>query len=120
MSTLLSTMNSSTQDWAPVQVRCSTKSTTSTVKRPTYSSQAMHLRKVEESDGPVQTKTLSHESRQELMKARTAKGFSQVELTLKCGFPANSVRDIESGRSIPSGAQLSLLNRHLCTKLSLR
>ena len=83
--------------------------------RVTFSSDAALQRKLAESDeiGQVKMKTLSPPTRQEIVQRRVANGWNQQQLNQQCGFPANLIRDIESGRVTPSPTQLNILNRIL-------
>jgi len=48
---------------------------------------------------------------------RTAAGWNQVQLNQQCGFPVNTIREIEAGRLTPNTQQLNTLNRVLKTGL---
>ncbi len=87
--------------------------------RVTFSSDAALQRKLAESDeiGQVKLKTLSPQSRQEIVQRRVANAWNQQQLNQQCGFPANLIRDIESGRVTPSPTQLNILNRILRASL---
>ncbi len=88
----------------------------------TFSSDAALQRKLAESDeiGQVKIKTLAPETRQEIVQRRVANGWNQQQLNQQCGFPANLIRDIESGRVTPSPTQLNILNRILRASLKFR
>jgi ribosome-binding protein aMBF1 (putative translation factor) len=88
----------------------------------TFSSDAALQRKLAESDeiGQVKIKTLAPETRQEIVQRRVANGWNQQQLNQQCGFPANLIRDIESGRVTPSPTQLNILNRILRASLRNR
>ncbi len=109
------------QDWNPVVVRGvnAKRPGTSQQDRPKYSAEAERLRKIENADGPVKTKTLSTESRQAIVAARVANKWSQADLNMRCAFAANTIRDIEAGRMTPSGGQLNTLSRVLKVQLKL-
>jgi len=62
-------------------------------------------------------KTLTAESRQELVQKRVALGKNQVQLNQDCRFPVNTIRDIENGRYCPNQGQLGTLNRVLKSSL---
>ncbi len=106
------------QDWNPVVVR-------STAKKPVIggaggsrgghaaTAEAIRLRRLEEEDIPVPTKHLSSESRIEMIRARTAKGMTQVQLNTACAFPLNTIRDIENGKLCPTPAQMNSIKRVL-------
>jgi DNA-binding transcriptional regulator YiaG len=104
------------QDWTPVII--SKKSYASALRSATialpavkYSNQAHHLAKVEAAEAPVKMKTLSAESRQKIVAYRTLKQITQKQLDQACAFPANTMRELESGRMTPSSGQLNTLNR---------
>jgi len=69
--------------------------------------------KLDEADGPIKLKTLSLEMRQEITNRRVAKQWTQADLNKFCSFPANIIREIESGRLSPNPNQLTVLNRVL-------
>lgn len=111
------------QDWNPVTVRgtaaSATKRSAAAAARPKYSAEAQHMRKIEEADGPVKSKTLSSESRQAIVAMRVANKWSQADLNMRCAFAANTIRDMEAGRLTPSGGQLNTLSRILKVQLKL-
>lgn len=106
------------QQWETVVIRKkgNTKTSQSAAKPPV--SQATKLMRALDSEGPVKVKTLSSDSRQEIVRARSALSMNQVQLNTACSFPSNIIRDIESGRIIPTPQQLNVLNRVL--KLALK
>jgi ribosome-binding protein aMBF1 (putative translation factor) len=64
-------------------------------------------------------KELTSESRQAMMSARAANKMTQVELNQRCSFPANTIRDIESGKTTPNQSQVSILQRILKIQLKV-
>ena len=68
---------------------------------------------------PVKMKELSSESRQAMMGVRAANKWTQVELNRLCGFPVNTIREMEAGRQCPNPKQLSIINRVLKTQLKV-
>ena len=73
-------------------------------------------KKLEETEvGKV--KTLTAESRQEIVQKRVALGKNQVQLNQDCRFPVNTIRDIENGKYCPNQGQLGTLNRVLKASL---
>ena len=104
------------QNWEPVTVRRS--HTTSKAAPVHYSATASYMQKLDQSDGIVKKKELSSTSRTEIMQTRVALGLNQVQLNQQCAFPANTIRDIESGRAVPSPGQMTILSRVL--KISLK
>ena len=118
------------QDWTPVIVGKKSyasalrSSTTSSARvAPTFipksSNQAQHLAKVEAAEAPVKMKTLTAESRQKIVAYRGLKQITQKQLDQACAFPANTMRELESGRLTPSTGQLSTLNRFVGGGLKL-
>ena len=108
------------QDWNPVVVRSTAKKTTAGAgagaggpSRGGISEAAARIRRLEEEDIPKPTKHLSTESRTEMIRARTAKGMSQVQLNTACAFPLHTIRDIENGKLCPTAAQMNALKRVL-------
>jgi ribosome-binding protein aMBF1 (putative translation factor) len=118
------------QDWTPVIV--SKKSYASALRSATLSSGArvapapvrrsnevFHLAKVEAAEAPVKMKTLTAESRQKIVAYRGLKQITQKQLDQACSFPANTMRELESGRLTPSTGQLNTLNRFVGGGLKL-
>jgi ribosome-binding protein aMBF1 (putative translation factor) len=62
-------------------------------------------------------KTLTAESRQEIIQKRVALGKNQVQLNQDCRFPVNTIREFEAGRLCPTVQQLNMLNRVLRASL---
>ena len=62
-------------------------------------------------------KQLSAASRQEIVNRRVANKWSQADLNTQCCFPANTIREIEAGRTPPTIGQLNKLNQVLKTGL---
>lgn len=71
------------------------------------------VRRLEEDELPVLKKILGPEMRQKMIGARVARGWNQQQLATQCALPASVIRDIETGRVVPTGAQLNTLNRLL-------
>jgi DNA-binding XRE family transcriptional regulator len=107
------------QDWNPVIVNSGKRVVKGAgVKVPTLTAGAAAQRRVENEELPVR-KTLSAESRTQMMQLRAAMKKTQVELNQMCGFPANTIREIEAGRLTPNPSQLIRLNNVLRVKFSL-
>jgi len=109
------------QDWNTLRIQ-GTKAKISTGTRvpsknttPDVASQ----RGLDQQETAQKAKTLSTESRTQIMQVRAAMKKTQVELNQMCQFPANTVRDIESGRIVPTPSQLIRLNRVLQMKFVL-
>jgi hypothetical protein len=80
--------------------------------------EAIRLAKLDNNDF-VKLKSLSIDARQELVKARVAKGFNQEKLAQALAIPANLYKDIENGKTIPQQNVLSKINSFLGTKVKL-
>jgi len=111
------------QDWEIVTVkRHSAANAANATNRPTgtatgskvrVSSTAASMRKLDSADTPLKRKELAPESKQLIIAARSSNSWSQVDLNRHCGFPANTIREIEAGRICPSPGQLQILSRVL-------
>jgi ribosome-binding protein aMBF1 (putative translation factor) len=103
------------QDWTTVVVRSTAakKSAGGAASRHTVSDEAVRLRRIENEDIPIPTKHLSSDSRTEMIRARTAKGMSQVQLNTACALPLNTIRDIENGKLCPTSMQMNSIKRLL-------
>ena len=112
------------QDWTPVIIgkKSYASALSSSKVAPTLvksSHQAQHLAKVEAAEAPVKMKTLAPEARQKIVAYRTLKEITQKQLDQACCFPANTMRELESGRMTPSTGQLNTLNRFVGGGLKL-
>jgi ribosome-binding protein aMBF1 (putative translation factor) len=110
------------QDWEPVVIRSSKRLAAQQqvqASKPAYTADASQIRKIDQATEPQKTKTLSLEARQTISSMRSTLKITQVELNKRCSFPANTIRDIESGRIVPAQSQLSILNRVLRTTIKL-
>jgi DNA-binding transcriptional regulator YiaG len=107
------------QDWEIVTIRKkASMNTPLTSVKTHHTAISAATKKIAEADEPFKTKSLSPESRQQLIQQRAALKMNQIQLNQLCGFPANTIRDIESGRVVPGQGQLNLINRHL--KISVK
>ena len=110
------------QDWEPVVIRSSKRLAAQQqvqASKPAYTADALQICKIDQATEPQKTKTLSLEARQTISSMRSTLKITQVELNKRCSFPANTIRDIESGRIVPAQSQLSILNRVLRTTIKL-
>jgi ribosome-binding protein aMBF1 (putative translation factor) len=115
------------QDWTPVIVGkksyasalSSTYSSAKVAPLQKRSNDVFHLAKVEAAEAPVKMKTLAPEARQKIVAYRTLKEITQKQLDQACCFPANTMRELESGRLTPSTGQLNTLNRFVGGGLKL-
>ena len=67
----------------------------------------------------VKLKELSLDARQTMIQARVALGMNQLQLNQLCRLPANTIRDAEAGKQVPSHGQLNIINRNLKTNIKL-
>ena len=104
------------QDWDTVKI--GTHARRPVVSRPAKPAGTKALIALED-ETPVPTKSLSAESRATIVRLRTDREppMTQAGLNTACSFPANTIRDIESGRLCPTPTQLNVLNRVLRTAL---
>ena len=77
---------------------------------------AANARKLETTDFGKQ-RSLTAESRNEIVQRRVSLGKNQIQLNQDCRFPVNTIRDIENGKYCPNPGQLSMLNRMLKSSL---
>jgi len=109
------------QDWDPVVIKRTAQRHVvkgAGVKLPSLTAAAAEQRRAETAEVP-KPKVLSAESRTQMMQRRAAMKKTQVEINQLCGFPANTIREIEAGRLTPNAGQLIRLNNVLRTKLTL-
>lgn len=108
------------QDWTTVVVRRHkgrSGAGGSAPASPFRAAGAATLRALDHGDEPVRTRSLSSESRNDIIRLRVAQTLSQSDLNARCAFPLHTIRDIEAGKLCPSPAQLNVLNRVLKTTL---
>ena len=99
------------QDWTPTIVRNSARIAAKNKSiQPKRSAEAQRLHKVENEEF-VKSKTLSSESRQELVQRRLAEKLTQQQLDQRCSFPAHTIRDLEANKRCPTQKELQTLNR---------
>jgi len=106
------------QDWDPVILKRSGPRRVVKGAGTAVTAAAAEQRRAEAAELP-KPKVLSAESRTQMMQLRAAMKKTQVEINQLCGFPANTIRDIESGTLTPNAGQLIRLNNILRTKLTL-
>lgn len=112
------------QDWTPTILRngkvMQARKAAEQAAKPKLSAEAIRLAKLDNAeDGIKRSKTLSAESRQAMMRLRAEQKWTQRDLDMRCSFPANTIRELESGRLAPSSSQLNTINRVLKTGLKL-
>ena len=107
------------QDWNTVTIRNSARIAEKNRQiQPKRSGEAQRLAKVEREEF-VKTKSLSPESRQELVKRRLEEKLSQQQLDQRCSFPAHTIRDLEGNKRCPTNHELQQLGRVLKINLKL-
>ena len=106
------------QDWELVTIRKKPSMNTPAVKTH-YTTNSTAVKRIADADEPFKTKILSPETRQQLIQQRAALKLNQIQLNQLCGFPVNTIRDIESGKIVPGQNQLNIMNRHLKTNAKL-
>lgn len=110
----------SDQDWQPVTItkKIAPVSAAKQSRPVHYTHDAAAARKLEQAEDVCPVKKLSNASRTLIMQKRAEKQMNQTQLNTHCSFPANTIRDIESGKLIPTQNQLTTINNAL--KLSLK
>jgi ribosome-binding protein aMBF1 (putative translation factor) len=107
------------QDWNIVRIQGVKMATKSKTPSKNTTPDVAAQRGLDQQETAQKPKTLSTESRTQIMQARAAMKKTQVELNQMCQFPVNTLRDIESGRIVPTPSQLIRLNRALQMKFVL-
>ena len=101
------------QDWEVVTIGGSKAKAKAKAAHVKTTPEAQAARKIADADAPLKLKTLAPESRQEIIQRRVANKWSQADLNMRCCFPVNTIREIETGRVTPNIQQLNTLNRIL-------
>lgn len=104
------------QDWTEVRIK--RKSDAVKKQHTTVASSVATASRIERSDEPVKTKKLSSEGLKKIIQARLERKMTQADLNKECAFVSNTIRDIESGKTQPTGNQLNILNRVLRLQIS--
>jgi ribosome-binding protein aMBF1 (putative translation factor) len=113
------------QDWASIVIGTKAASVSpaptkaGTPIKVSTSAAAISTKNLDAATEVGKIKELTSESRQAMMSARAANKLTQVELNQRCAFPANTIRDMESGRLTPNQKQISILQRILKIQLKL-
>ena len=100
------------QDWTHVVLKKQVKSSKPV---PRFTPEALRLRAIEKDDPDTnrkQTREVTRESRHALVSGRIAKNLTQEQVDRVCGFPKHTTRDIEAGKFVPSGMQMTILQKH--------
>jgi ribosome-binding protein aMBF1 (putative translation factor) len=102
------------QDWQTVTVRGRrNKPASEGAGGKQQSAAQVQQHRADHEDLPVSSRFLSSETRQQIIAKRVEQKWSQVDLDKQCNFPPHTMREIESGRAVPSPTQLNVLNRVL-------
>lgn len=102
------------QDWQTVTIRARRKpASTATGGAKQQSAAQVQQHRADREDLPVSSRFLSSETRQQIIAKRVEQKWSQGDLDKQCNFPQHTMREIESGRAVPSPTQLNLVNRVL-------
>jgi ribosome-binding protein aMBF1 (putative translation factor) len=101
------------QDWQTVTVRGRRKPATTSGAAKQQSAAQVQQHRADREDLPVSSRFLSSETRQQIIAKRVEQKWSQGDLDKQCNFPQHTMREIESGRAVPSPTQLNVLNRVL-------
>ena len=106
------------QDWQTVTVRGRRKPAANGGSAQNQQSAAqVQQHRADREDLPVSSRFLSSETRQQIIAKRVEQKWSQGDLDKQCNFPQHTMREIESGRAVPTPTQLNVLNRVLKTAL---
>ena len=85
---------------------------------PKISTQAIQMKKIEESSEVGKLKELHLGDRQIMISMRAAKGLKQDQIAQALSMPVNLYKDIENGKTIPTQQHLTKINNYL--KISLK
>ena len=115
------TVVASHQNWDPVIIHGKNAKSVSVQKQVPVINNNPDIAKLRKLDGDeiVKLKSLSIESRQELIQMRVAKGYNQEKLAQALALPVNLYKDIENGKTIPQHNVLMKINNFLGTKVKL-
>jgi ribosome-binding protein aMBF1 (putative translation factor) len=111
------------QDWTSVTLRNTRKASPSAAGGPgsipkNRASDTKFHQALDDHDFSAKPlRTLSPETRQQIIQLRVANKWTQADLENQCSFPKNTVRDIEAGKATPSPMQLNIMNRVLKASL---
>ncbi len=112
-------MQQQAQDWEPVTLRGRPVKGKCVQARDCGAPERAHARKLEEAEGPVKPKMVTADSKQELIRARIARGLTQDKADAACALPKHTFRDIEAGKLPPNAAILRAISRELGVNLRL-
>jgi hypothetical protein len=114
------------QDWTTVVVRRQfnkkeliQSGRATTELRDPNKNEKIRIAKLDTADGPGPKKRVASESIQELIKKRIELSLTQEKADMKCSFPKNTFRDIESHRHIPTEEQKRRIQIHFGIQLKI-
>jgi hypothetical protein len=109
------------QDWTTVTFN-KTRGNKNTIKERQPNNEAQRLaaieRKIENNEVIIQKK-LDPESKKILIQMRLAQNLNQDKADQLCGLPRNSFRELEAGRRVPTGREISSIQKKLGVALKL-
>jgi ribosome-binding protein aMBF1 (putative translation factor) len=116
------------QQWEPVVLRrsapknqkeASARGMVEKRTRDSKTSEHQHARALSANDNPKKPKIVIPESRQELIKARLMRGFTQEQADMICALPKHTFKGLESGQLTPNPQILSKISREIGVNLRL-
>ena len=116
-------MSNPHQDWKSVVLRSSTagagaKCPVGGCAKKTATAAAMRKAEQAADEGaPLKPKQLNTESLRAIQDYRRENKLTQAEFNMQCGFPANTINQIEARKLVPTSAQVQALNRILKTRM---
>jgi len=109
------------QDWTTVTFNKS-RGNKNTIKERQPNNEAQRLaaveRKIDNNEVIIQKK-LDPESKKLLIQMRLAQSLNQEKADQLCGLPRNSFRELEAGRRVPTGKEISSIQKYLGVSLKL-
>lgn len=116
------------QDWTTVVLKkrgytsspSSSKKASIQERKPNNEGQRLAAieKRIDNNETIVQKK-LEPESKKILIQMRLSKGLTQEQADQLCGMPRNSFRELEAGRRLPSGRDISSIQKQLGVALKL-
>jgi ribosome-binding protein aMBF1 (putative translation factor) len=104
------------QDWTTVILK---KRSTPISKDSSQLDTTIHLSKLEQMELPPLKKRVNPESIQALIRKRLELGLTQEKTDQKCSFPRNTIKDIESHKSLPTSYQHSIIQQQLGIQIKI-
>lgn len=119
----MSNQNINNQDWEKIVIHGKSANINHHKMKksivPKVSTQAIQMKKIEESTEIGKLKELHLGDRQMMISMRAAKGLKQDQLAQALAMPVNLYKDIENGKTIPTQQQLTKINNYLKINLKL-